>query len=382
VETFSTDHDQARQRYFPERIKLLFVAEAPPSDLERFFYFEAVNEHDWLFLALVRSLYDEARDLDTPELRERKREFLKRFASDGYFLLDASDAPMPRGATPAEKRRLLSRSLAALIKKISEFNADNLKIVLISHAVYEVCCVPLRAAGFNVLNNEMIDFPSSGRQAEFRRKLGQLLDENLRNTVRELEESVRWWSPGKENQKARERYVTEHFLQSLGIEFKGTELSQPEGDPPDVVFRGAAFEIKEVQDSGRKRHDEYRRRLARARTAERFGDLIEPFSSENVPIAHLIERVVAESKKLAVGKYPLTLRRGLDLLFYVNFGIDNWGAIEDGPRPDLRTLREDGWRSVSFLHGASTCCVLTACENAPEYLRRHEGELIHRVSGD
>jgi hypothetical protein len=380
VTTFSTAHVKARSRYQPKRIKLLFVAEAPPSNPERFFYFEAVNKHDWLFLALIRWLYDEVRDLDTPELRERKREFLERFAADGYFLLDASDAPMPPGATLAEKRRLLSRFLPALIKKIGEFNPEHLRIVLISNAAYDVCCEPLRTAGFNVMNNEMIDFPSSGRQAEFRRKLGQLLDENLRNTVRELEESVRWWSPGKDNQKARERYIAAHFLQGLGIEFKTTELTQPEGDPPDVVFRTGAFEIKEVQNLGRKRHDEYRHRLARARAAERFADLTEAFSSEEVPIAAVIERIMAESKKLAVGKYPAELRRRLDLLFYVNFGIDNWGGILDGPRPDLQTLRENGWRSVSFLHGASTCCVLTARENAPAYLRLHEGKLIHRIS--
>ena len=376
------DHDQALRRYLPKRIKLLFVAEAPPSNPERFFCFESANKHNWLFVALIRWLYDDARDLETPELRERKREFLNRFAADGYFLLDASDAPMPPGATPAEKRGLLSRSLPALIKKIGKFNPGNLKIVLISNSVYDVCCAPLRTAGFNVVNDEMIDFPSSGHQAEFRRKLGQLLDENLRNTVRELEESVRWWSPGKENQKVRERYVAEHFLQSLGIEFKTTELTQPEGDPPDVLFRADAFEIKEVQNPGRKRHDEYRRRLARARAAERFGDLIEPFSSEDVPIANVIERLMAESKTLAVGKYPLKLRRSLNLLFYMNFGIDHWGGILDGPRPDLQTLRDDAWRSVSFLQGASTCCVLTAGENAPKYLRLHERELIHRVSVD
>ena len=239
-----------------------------------------------------------------------------------------------------------------------------------------MCCAPLRTAGFNVLNDQMIDFPSSGRQAEFRRKLGQLLDENLRNTVQELEESVRWWSPEQENQKARERYVAEHFLQGLGIEFNATDLIQPESDPPDVIFRGAAFEIKEVQTAERRRHDEYRRRLTRAREAERFGDQIAPYSSDAVPIAAVIERLMTESKKLAVRKYPLNLRRNLDLLFYVNFGSDHWGAIEDGPRPDLQTLREDGWRSVSFLQGDSARCVLMVSEKAPEYLRLHEGRLI------
>src|SRR5690348_13841895 len=47
--------------------------------------------------------------------------------------------------------------------------------------------------------------------------------------------------------------------------------------PPDVKFRDAAFEIKEVLDEGRKRHDEYRDHLRRAWAARSPEELLEPY---------------------------------------------------------------------------------------------------------
>ena len=36
--------NSAREKYKPERIKLLFIAEAPPEQTERFFYYEKVKD--------------------------------------------------------------------------------------------------------------------------------------------------------------------------------------------------------------------------------------------------------------------------------------------------------------------------------------------------
>lgn len=369
-------YERARRQYRPKAIKILFVAEAPPADPRRFFYFEAVKNHDWLFLGLMRWLYEEARDVETSELRERKREFLQRFAADGYFLVDASDTPMPISASAPIKQRVLTGSLTALTTKLRKLSSTDTRIVLISSAVYRVCCAPLQAAGLNVVNSEMIDFPSTGRQREFGRKLGQLLDENLRSAVRALEESVRFWAPGKENQKVREQYVVKHFLRGLGVDFTDSELIQRDDDPPDVSFHDAAFEVKEVQDRGRRRHDEYRRKLGQARQAERFGDLMEHFSPEDIPIAKVCERLMEETGRLVRTKYPANDRRRYDLLFYVIFGMEKAWGIEDGPRPNLQRMQSEGWRSVSFLHGMSTCCVLVADPGAPEFLRAQLGRLI------
>jgi hypothetical protein len=201
-------------------------------------------------------------------------------------------------------------------------------------------------------------------------------DEHLRDAILALEESVRFWAPGKDNQKRRELYVAKHFLHGLGVDFAASELHQPDMDPPDVRFRDAAFEIKEVQDPGRRRHDEYKRKLERARQAKCLADLMEHYSPEDMPIGVVFQRLMEETGKLATRKYPAPVRRTLDLLFYVNFGMEKAWGIEDGPRPDLQPLRFEGWRSVSFLHGTSTCCVLVAREDAAPYLCSREGRII------
>src|SRR3954447_25398700 len=66
----STDmnpHEQARQRrghaaaaYRPRDVRLLLIAEAPPSDLDRYFYFEQVRDQDSLFRYVVQTVLREA----------------------------------------------------------------------------------------------------------------------------------------------------------------------------------------------------------------------------------------------------------------------------------------------------------------------------------
>ena len=58
----------------------------------------------------MRVLYPEARELKARELRQQKADYLERFRAGGHYLVDARDEPMPVGATPAEKRKLLQAS--------------------------------------------------------------------------------------------------------------------------------------------------------------------------------------------------------------------------------------------------------------------------------
>lgn len=48
----------AAKKYQPQRIKLLLVAEAPPADLERYFYFEGPESADPLFESVCYVLFE------------------------------------------------------------------------------------------------------------------------------------------------------------------------------------------------------------------------------------------------------------------------------------------------------------------------------------
>jgi Putative endonuclease, protein of unknown function (DUF1780) len=370
--------EAARRSYLPSGgVEVLFIAEAPPADPRRFFYFERVLAHDSLYLSLMRALFEEAIDLDAVELRHRKPEFLERFKASRYYLLDASDAPMPAKASPSKKRRVLTAALPRLIEKVREVAADDTRIVLISSTVHSACCASLTAAGFNVVNMEAIDFPSSGRQREFFRKLGRALDEELHRIIRALEASVRFFAADENSKRVRERYVVEHFLRSIGLTFEADEIVRPDRDPPDATFRGAAFEVKEVQREGRRRHEEYKARLAKARAASSAAELLEHFSPESIAIGDVYLRIMDDTRALATTTYrSAATRRSLDLLYYFNLDMETSWGIDDGARPSIAPLITEGWRSVSFLQGSRTACVIAAGSTAPGFLTAVEGVLM------
>ena len=48
---------QAREKYRPVPIRAVLIAEAPPSDPDRFFYLESVRDHDSLYLETMKALF-------------------------------------------------------------------------------------------------------------------------------------------------------------------------------------------------------------------------------------------------------------------------------------------------------------------------------------
>ena len=104
---------EATIRYKPAAIKVLFIAEAPPAlRFNRLFYFERLRNGDTLFLEMMKTLYGPAVGFtenrflpgsSALQIRNRKPELLARFMRDGYFLIDASEEPMPDEASPSQK---------------------------------------------------------------------------------------------------------------------------------------------------------------------------------------------------------------------------------------------------------------------------------------
>lgn len=74
-----------------------------------------------------------------------------------------------------------------------------------------------------------------------------------------LRESVAFWSP--ERKLERELWVVKTFLRHLDVQYSDTELTPESSEPPDINFRGARLEIKEILDQDRRRHEEYRQKL-------------------------------------------------------------------------------------------------------------------------
>jgi len=165
----------ARIKYKPDKIKYLLIAEAPPDEnSNRFFYYECVDEKDSLFLETMKVLYPDDYN-DTKAVRKRKKQFLKKFKEDGFYLIDSTDQPMPNFSR-SKKLKQIRKSLPLLKEKVSSLLRKNTKIILISSTVYKICEEPLKSMGFNIINEEMIDFPGSGGQLKYRTKLAKLIN--------------------------------------------------------------------------------------------------------------------------------------------------------------------------------------------------------------
>ena len=177
----------AREKYKPEKITCLFIAEAPPSDPDRFFYFEEVWEQDSLYLELMKVLFKEDSDSilnflndgpSTNELRNNKQKYLKRFREKGCYLIDNLDYPMPSHINNTnDKIKLLDGHKDRLLQKVKSLVDTKTPIVLISIPVFQVNVGTLDYYGYNVIHNEPIPFPGSGQQTKFREKMEKLIFE-------------------------------------------------------------------------------------------------------------------------------------------------------------------------------------------------------------
>ncbi len=81
---------EAAERFRPDRLEYLFVAEAPPGDVSRYFYFDDVRQGDSLYLEVAKALF---LSLSVDRLRERKARTLERMRDQGMWLIDVAEEP-------------------------------------------------------------------------------------------------------------------------------------------------------------------------------------------------------------------------------------------------------------------------------------------------
>lgn len=169
--------DKARQKYKPESIRYLFVAETPPkSDSDRFFYFTDVETQDSLFLETMKVLYPQFTEgVNTKTVRKNKLIFLEKFKRDGHYLIDSLNSPFEEKYSPSRKVTLLKEGQMDLLKRIKPLLHSETEVVLISAAVHKANYEFLRSNGIPILNKEVIEFHGSGGQKKFREKMQKLL---------------------------------------------------------------------------------------------------------------------------------------------------------------------------------------------------------------
>lgn len=154
-----------RRKFEPPSVKLVIVAESPPSS-GKYFYNPEGTASEPLFAALMLQLRF------APTSKESGlREFQKR----GWVLVDATYEPVnvdgkDRDRVIARDYHLLRDDLAALLPDRS------VPIVLVKENVCRLLERRLTEDGFSVLNHgQVIYFPSTGRQKDFHRQFSRVL---------------------------------------------------------------------------------------------------------------------------------------------------------------------------------------------------------------
>ena len=168
----------------------------------------------------------------------------------------------------------------------------------------------------------------------------------------------------------RELYVVETFLEVIGEKFD--EIDRPKKsltDPPDVTFKSAHFEIKEMMDAGRKRGKEVQDRLKDLKSG---GHIETQFAAGALPVcpSTLVNDIANYMNSL--GAYSPDSKAELDLLLYYN-SLSVWLSAKANPDYESTALLALGWRSISLTSGR-TAMVYCAQTSAPTFLRERVGQ--------
>lgn len=165
--------EAARRKYKPEKIDLLFIAEAPPNAIDRFFYYENVTEADYLYLGIVRAL-DEKSNVETKTLRAIKKDVLLKLKECGIFLMDLCSMPLAFAIPPIAE--LHKNEFIKKLEQTDGIDKEYTNIILIKANVYDCLYGELKKKGYKVVNKR-IPFPASGQQKNFQVAMREALAE-------------------------------------------------------------------------------------------------------------------------------------------------------------------------------------------------------------
>ena len=172
-------YNDLRQQYKPAKIKGLLIAESPPPSAEiggsrHFYRSDKIRTDDRLFVNTIKALYPEASELTEAQIEPDKEKWLRRFQADGWYMIEALEISQEHEVTKKQRQEKITQALPRLIERVSELATPQTGIVLIKSNVYDVAAEPLRAAGFRVLNTELVDYPGRFNQRDYREKLSGL----------------------------------------------------------------------------------------------------------------------------------------------------------------------------------------------------------------
>ena len=169
-------YSKARNRYRPKKIRLVFVAESPPSS-GGFFYFPETIGKDHLFRETMKAL--RLWPLSKPMKKGlNKRVLLEEFQSQGLFLIDTCRLPVDK-LSDKERRVAIDREAPGLARRVEDLNPRG--VIIVKKTIYAPVLDALVRVGLGdrVLNSRELPFPSHGKQTQYRKRLRRLMKRRI-----------------------------------------------------------------------------------------------------------------------------------------------------------------------------------------------------------
>jgi len=161
----------AAEKYLPEKIRVLFIAESPPFFADptkmAYFFFERCPGNEMLFSTIFQGIFN----YQYRKNEDGKKEFLCKFQENGLWLMDAVEYPINKrinGKKVPDKERIQiirqPENYRKLLRSLSKLRENNVldfktKIILIKATVFIALREALTAEGHKILNKNHIGFP-------------------------------------------------------------------------------------------------------------------------------------------------------------------------------------------------------------------------------
>jgi hypothetical protein len=162
----------ARDQYKPGRVKLLWIAESPPTS-GSYFYFPKTTGQDHLFRETMRAVGIWPSKVVMKKGVD-KRPLLQSFRSKGFFLIDTCSHPVDK-LKDRERKRAILEGTSGVLELVSELNPNG--VIIVKSNIYDPVKRALESSGFagKILNQKPLPFPSHGRQQSYRKRISDIL---------------------------------------------------------------------------------------------------------------------------------------------------------------------------------------------------------------
>lgn len=185
--------------------------------------------------------------------------------------------------------------------------------------------------------------------------------------IRALKESLAFFS--NTEKLNREKWVVRRLLRALRVDFREEEMTGAD-EPVDVSFRDARFQVKEILGKGRRRTDEFKTALEKAKSAKDYSELLEHYTPIDISFSEIVRCCYDYAGTLlSQSKYGPRECKNIDLLCYFNW-------LDHHVVPPIEVSSEEvGFRSLSIVSNRH-CAVTYASTDAPRVLRDNVGRAM------